>query len=156
VNPALWSAVDDYWIAKLHTPDHALDEALDASEAGGLPPIAVSAPQGKFLHLLARAAGARRILEIGTLGGYSTIWLARALPSDGELVTCETDPHHAEVARANLARAGVDEVVDVRVGPARDTLATLDGPFDGRSWTPTRPRARSTSASACGWSARAA
>jgi predicted O-methyltransferase YrrM len=85
---------------------------------------------GKFLHLLARAQGARRILEIGTLGGYSTIWLARALPSDGELVTCEIDPHHAAVAAANFVRAGVDKLIDLRVGPARDTLATLEGGFD--------------------------
>jgi predicted O-methyltransferase YrrM len=130
VNLPLWSAVDDYWTTKLHDPDDALDTASAASAAEGLPPIAVTAPQGKFLHLLARATGARRILEVGTLGGYSTIWLARALPSDGELVTCEVDPHHAEVAAANVARAGLDKVVDVRVGPARDTLATLEGPFD--------------------------
>jgi predicted O-methyltransferase YrrM len=130
VNLPLWSAVDDYWTTKLHDPDDALDTASAAASAEGLPPIAVTAPQGKFLHLLARATGARRILEVGTLGGYSTIWLARALPSDGELVTCEVDPHHAEVAAANVARAGLDKVVDVRVGPARDTLATLEGPFD--------------------------
>jgi predicted O-methyltransferase YrrM len=130
VNEPLWSAVDDYWITKLHTPDQALDAASAASAAGGLPPIAVTAPQGKFLHLMARAVGARRILEIGTLGGYSTIWLARALPPDGELVTCEIDPHHADVAAATLARAEVDKLVALRVGPARETLPTLDGPFD--------------------------
>ncbi len=130
MNQPLWSAVDDYWLAKLHAPDDALDAASAESAAAGLPPIAVTAPMGKFLHLLARVAGARRILEIGTLGGYSTIWLARALPADGELVTCELDPHHAEVAAANLRRAGVDKVVDLRVRAARDTLATLDGPFD--------------------------
>jgi len=130
VTQPLWSAVDDYWTTKLHAPDDALDAATADSAAGGLPPIAVTAPMGKFLHLLARAAGARRILEIGTLGGYSTIWLARALPSDGEVVTCEIDPHHAEVAAANFVRAGVDKLIDLRVGPARDTLATLDGPFD--------------------------
>jgi len=89
VNQPLWSAVDDYWTTKLHAPDDTLAAAAADSAAGGLPPIAVTAPMGKFLHLLARAQGARRILEIGTLGGYSTIWLARALPSDGELVTCE-------------------------------------------------------------------
>ena len=126
----LWSAVDDYWITKLHQPDGALDATTADSAAGGLPPIAVTAPMGKFLNLLARAAGARRILEIGTLGGYSTIWLARALPSDGEVVTCEIDPHHAEVAAANFVRAGVDKVIDLRVGPACDTLASLEGPFD--------------------------
>lgn len=125
-----WAAVDDYWTGKLHAPDATLEAALAASEAGGLPPIAVSPPQGKFLHLLARGVGARRILEIGTLGGYSTIWLARALPPGGELITCEIDPHHADVARANVARAGVDDRVDVRVGPAIDTLAGLTGPFD--------------------------
>jgi predicted O-methyltransferase YrrM len=130
VNQPLWSAVDDYWTTKLHAPDDALDAASTASAAEGLPSIAVTAPMGKFLHLLARVAGARRILEIGTLGGYSTIWLARALPADGELVTCEVNPHHAEVAAANVARAGLGEVVDVRVGPARHTLATLEGPFD--------------------------
>lgn len=126
----LWSAVDDYWTTKLHERDDALDAAVADSAAGGLPPIAVSAPMGKFLHLLARSVGARRILEIGTLGGYSTIWLARALPDDGELVTCEIDPHHAEVATANFVRAGVDKLVDVRVGPARETLVALEGPFD--------------------------
>jgi predicted O-methyltransferase YrrM len=130
VNEPLWSAVDDYWITKLHTPDQALDAASAASAAGGLPPIAVTAPQGKFLHLMACAVGARRILEIGTLGGYSTIWLARALPSDGELVTCEIDARHADVAAATLALAGVDKLVDLRIGPARDTLPTLNGPFD--------------------------
>lgn len=126
----LWSAVDDYWTGVLHAPDPTLDAALADSAAAGLPPIAVSPPQGKFLHLLARIAGARRILEIGTLGGYSTIWLARALPAGGQLVTCELDPHHARIACANLARAGVGELVDIRVGPAIDTLAGLAGPFD--------------------------
>jgi len=130
VNQPLWSAVDDYWTTKLHAPDDTLDAASADSAAGGLPPIAVTAPMGKFLHLLARAQGAKRILEIGTLGGYSTIWLARALPSDGELVTCEIDPHHAEVAAANFVRAGVEKRIDLRVGPALDTLATLDGRFD--------------------------
>jgi predicted O-methyltransferase YrrM len=130
VNQPLWSDVDDYWTTKLHEPDDALDAAAADSAAGGLPPIAVTAPMGKFLHLLARSAGARRILEIGTLGGYSTIWLARALPSDGELVTCEIDPHHAEVAAANFVRAGVDKLIDLHVGPARATLAALEGPFD--------------------------
>jgi len=130
VNQPLWSAVDDYWTTKLHAPDDTLAAAAADSAAGGLPPIAVTAPMGKFLHLLARAQGARRILEIGTLGGYSTIWLARALPTDGELVTCEIDPHHAEVAAANFVRAAVDKLIDLRVGPARDTLATLEGGFD--------------------------
>ncbi len=126
----MWATVDDYWTGLLHAPDPVLDAALEANVLGGLPAIDVSPPQGKMLHLLARSIGARRILEVGTLGGYSTIWLARALPADGELITCEIDSHHADVARSNLARAGLDTIVDVRVGPASATLATLDGPFD--------------------------
>lgn len=111
--------------------DLALSAALDASDAAGLPAIAVSAQQGKFLNLLATATGARRILEIGTLGGYSTIWLAWAAGPDGAVVTLEYEPKHAEVARANLARAGVGDRVQVLVGPALDTLPTLTGePFD--------------------------
>lgn len=127
---ATWSTVDAYWAAHVLAPDPDLDAALAANTAGGLPPIDVSPLQGKLLHLLARSIGASRILEIGTLGGYSTIWLARALPPEGALITCELDPHHAEVARANLARAGLDGVVEVRVGPALQTLQTLTGPFD--------------------------
>ncbi len=126
----LWHAVDDYLGGLLVGPDPALDAALAANRAAGLPPIDVSPLQGKLLHLLARVAGARRILEIGTLGGYSTIWLARALPRGGRLVTLERVPRHAEVARENLARAGLAEVVEVVVGPALDTLRDLDGPFD--------------------------
>lgn len=126
----LWTAVDGYFDGALTPPDPALDAALEASQDGGLPGIQVSAAQGKQLYILARAIGARRILEVGTLGGYSTIWLARALPADGQLITCELDPHHAEVARANLANAGVADRVDVRVGPAIETLPQLDGPFD--------------------------
>lgn len=126
----LWTAVDGYFDGALTPPDPALDAALKASQDGGLPDIQVSAAQGKQLYILARAIGARRILEVGTLGGYSTIWLARALPADGQLITCELDPHHAEVARANLANAGVADRVDVRVGPAIETLPQLDGPFD--------------------------
>jgi predicted O-methyltransferase YrrM len=125
-----WTAVDDWWTGALHTPDPTLEDATAESAAAGLPPIAVSAPLGKLLHLLAQSIGALRILEIGTLGGYSTIWLARALPPGGELVTCEIDPKHAAVARANLERAGVASVVDLREGPAIDTLAALTGPFD--------------------------
>ena len=129
-----WTAVDRY-IADLLVPaDPALDGALEASAAAGLPAIQVSAPQGKLLHLLARIRGARNILEIGTLGGYSTIWLARALPADGRLITLESDAKHAEVARANIARAGLDGVVEVRLGRALETLPRLSaegrGPFD--------------------------
>ena len=130
----LWTAVDRYISDLLVPADPALDEALAASAAAGLPPISVSPNEGKLLHLLARIQGARRILEIGTLGGYSTVWLARALPADGRLVTLEADPKHAEVACANLARAGLAGVVDVRVGRALDTLPRLldegQGPFD--------------------------
>ncbi|MCR6484773.1 O-methyltransferase [Amycolatopsis sp. OK19-0408] len=126
-----WAEVDDYLTGALLAPDPVLDDALADSAAAGLPHIAVAPNQGKLLHLLARLAGARSILEIGTLGGYSTIWLARALPPGGTLVTCEYEPRHAEVARANLARAGFGEdVVDIRVGAALDTLPTLAGPFD--------------------------
>lgn len=125
-----WTAVDDYLTGLIVRPDAALDSALEASQAGGLPQIAVSAPQGKLLNLLARAMGARRILEIGTLGGYSAIWLARALPPEGRLVSLEYSPQHAEVARANLARAGLAEVAEVRVGRGLDLTPTLTGPFD--------------------------
>ncbi|MEB3032984.1 O-methyltransferase [[Mycobacterium] nativiensis] len=111
--------------------DPALEEALAASDAAGLPAIAVSAQQGKFLNLLATATRATRILEIGTLGGYSTIWLARAAGPGGVVVTCEYEPKHAEVARVNLERAGVGDRVQVLVGPALDTLPALSGePFD--------------------------
>ncbi len=129
-----WLAVDRYIVEMLVGSDPVLDAALEASAEAGFPPIQVSANQGKLLQLLARVRGARTILEIGTLGGYSTIWLARALPPDGSLVTLEVDPRHAEVATANLARAGLGDVVDLRLGRAVDTLAQLDaegaGPFD--------------------------
>ena len=129
-----WARVDQYFTDLLVPPDPVLDQALAASEAAGLPAINVAPNQGKFLHLLARIQGARRILEIGTLGAYSTIWLARALPPDGRLITLESNPAHAEVARANIARAGLEGVVDVRVGRALDTLPQLAsegaGPFD--------------------------
>jgi predicted O-methyltransferase YrrM len=125
-----WDAVDGYYSGLLVGKDAALDAALEASDTAGLPRIAVSATQGKLLNLLARMHGARRILEVGTLGGYSTIWLARALPADGQLITLEYDPKHAEVARANIARAGLADRVEVRLGAALDTLPSLDGPFD--------------------------
>lgn len=129
-----YAAVDGY-IADLFVPaDPALDGALEASRRAGLPAINVAPNQGKLLHILARAVAARRILEVGTLGGYSTIWLARALPPDGYLVTLEVDPHHAEIARANLAAAGIGDQVTVRLGAATDTLGQLlaegAGPFD--------------------------
>ncbi|MFJ5773117.1 O-methyltransferase [Streptomyces sp. NPDC093094] len=129
-----WEAVDAYFAAQLAPDDEALLAALRDSEAEGLPPIAVSAPQGKLLQLLAQVQGARTILEIGTLGGYSTIWMARALPEDGRLVSLEYDPHHAEVATRNLARAGLDKIAEVRVGAALDSLPLLADenppPFD--------------------------
>ena len=129
---ATWTAVDDYITGLIVPADPALDAAQEASRAADLPAISVSAAQGKFLHLLARIQGARRILEVGTLGGYSTIWMARALPPDGRLVTLEFDPKHADVARANIARAGLSDRVDLRVGRAIDALPGLakDGPFD--------------------------
>jgi predicted O-methyltransferase YrrM len=126
-----WTAVDDYITGALHEPDEVLDAALAASAAAGLPPIAVSPAQGKLLNLLARMIKARRILEFGTLGGYSTIWLARALPPDGRLITLESVQKHAEVARANIARAGLADLVDVRVGRALDTLPQLADDIDG-------------------------
>lgn len=130
----LWTAVEDYFAELLVRPDRALEAALEDSDKAGLPPINVIANHGKLLHLLARAQGARSILEIGTLGGYSTIWLARALPSDGRLITLDWDPKHASIARANLERAGVAHLVEVRLGKAVDSLAEIaaagEGPFD--------------------------
>jgi len=132
VSSETWTAVDDYFARHILPADPVLDAAQEAARAADLPAISVSAAQGKFLHLLARIQGARRILEIGTLGGYSTIWLARALPPDGRLVTLEFDPKHADVARANIARAGFSSLVDLRVGRAIDALPGLvkEGPFD--------------------------
>jgi predicted O-methyltransferase YrrM len=126
----VWERVDDYITDQLVGADPVLEAALAASAAAGLPAIQVSAPQGKLLQLLARLLGARRILEIGTLGAYSTIWLARGLRPGGHVDTLEVDPGHAEVARANLARAGLGEVTEVHLGPAIDTLPTLTGPYD--------------------------
>ena len=131
---ALWAAVDRYIADLLVAPDPSLDAALEANAAAGLPPHDISPNQGKLIHLLARVQGARAILEIGTLGGYSTIWLARALPRDGCLITLEAEPKHSEVARANIARAGLADVVELRPGRALDTLpqiaAEARGPFD--------------------------
>jgi predicted O-methyltransferase YrrM len=130
----VWTAVDNYFGDLLIARDEKLDSALATNQKAGLPAIDVSRLQGKFLELLVRISGARRILEIGTLGGYSTLWLARALPADARIVTLEFDPHHAEVARANLAHAGLLERVNLRVGPAIETLPKLestgDSPFD--------------------------
>jgi predicted O-methyltransferase YrrM len=130
----LWTAVDQYTTGLLQPPDAALDAALAASEAAGLPAISVSPSQGKLLMLLAKLANASRILEIGTLGGYSSIWLARALGSGGHLVTLEANPKHADVARGNIAHAGFAPVVDVRLGDARAGIQALAaegaGPFD--------------------------
>ena len=127
-----WQAVDDYIAGHLLGADDALAAALANNKAQGLPPIDVSPAQGKMLFMLALMAGAKRILEVGTLGGYSTIWLARALPADGRLVTLELDPLHAAVARENLERAGVSAKVDIRTGPAADSLAAMKAgePFD--------------------------
>jgi predicted O-methyltransferase YrrM len=126
--------VDAYIERLFLAPDETLARVISESAARGLPSISVSPNEGKLLHLLARLAGARRILEIGTLGGYSTAWLARALPADGRLVTLEVDERHAEVARQNLARCGVADRVEVRVGPAVDSLRAMiaggDAPFD--------------------------
>jgi predicted O-methyltransferase YrrM len=133
-SPPPWAAVDEYITDLLVSPDAALDDAIAATAAAGMPPIAVSAPQGKFLALLVQIRGARRILEIGTLGGYSTIWMARALPADGRMVSLEVDPKHVEVAQANLEKAGVASSVEIRLGAALDTLPKLAeegaGPFD--------------------------
>ena len=129
-----WKAVDAYFNGRLIEPDGALDAALQASADAHLPAINVSPNQGKLLQLLAASCGARSILEVGTLGGYSTIWLARALPPNGRLITLEIDPRHAEVARGNIERSGLASIVELRVGRAGDTLAKMAAerrdPFD--------------------------
>jgi predicted O-methyltransferase YrrM len=134
VSRELWNAVDGYIAEHVLEHDAVLERALQASAEGGLPSIAVSAPQGKLLHLLARMQGARRILELGTLGAYSTIWLARALPRGGQMITIEANPAYAQVAAANLEHAGLRDVVELRVGPALEHLQALSGekaePFD--------------------------
>jgi predicted O-methyltransferase YrrM len=130
----VWTAVDRFFADALLPADQVLEAALQASHEAGLPAINVTPHQGKLLHLLARMNRCRRILEVGTLGGYSTLWLARALPADGHLVTLELDPKHAEVARANFARAGLSPLIDLRLGPAAaslDQLIAENGvPFD--------------------------
>jgi len=126
----LWADVDTYLEDALLGDDPVLEATRKASRTAGLPDIAVSPTQGKFLHLMARMIGAKRILEVGTLGGYSAIWLARALPADGELITLEYDPKHADVARSNIKNAGLADRVEVITGAALDTLPTLGGLFD--------------------------
>jgi len=121
----LWTAVDAYVEHNLIPSDPILEETRKTNADAGLPAIDVSPTQGKFLYLLAKIKGARRILEIGTLGGYSTIWLARALPAEGKLITLEVNPKHADVARNNIARAGLSSIVEQRIGPALDSLAQL-------------------------------
>jgi predicted O-methyltransferase YrrM len=134
MNQETWTAVDHYLTSVLEPSDSVLEAVLNASTAAGLPSINVSPVQGRLLQLLARIQGARKILEIGTLGGYSTIWLARALPAGGSLITLEFDPKHAEIARAHIGRAGLAGVVELRVGRALDILPKLAaegrGPFD--------------------------
>ena len=134
MTPQPWTAMDAYLAGLLVPPDPALESALRTSVEAGLPPIHVSPNQGKFLHLLARIQRAQAILEIGTLGGYSTIWLARALPAGGRVTTLELNPRHADVARSNFARARLSDVIELRVGPAIVSLEQLAregrGPFD--------------------------
>jgi predicted O-methyltransferase YrrM len=129
-----WTAVDEYVTGLLAPPDEALEAALRAADAAGLPQIQVSPPQGKLLYLLAKSIGAKAILEFGTLAGYSTIWLARALPADGRLISLEAEQRYAEVAAASIAAAGLGEIVEVRVGAALEQLPQLEadgvGPFD--------------------------
>ena len=130
----IWTAVDQYLTETLIANDPILESAQAANAAANLPPIDVTPAQGKFLHLLALLQGASRILEIGTLGGYSTIWLARALPADGKLITLEFEPKHAAVAQANIERANLGDLVEIRLGPAADSLAQFHAesqpPFD--------------------------
>ena len=129
-----WTAVDQYFSEGLLPRDAILDSALETSLTAGLPAISVSPNQGKLLQILAQVMGARAILEIGTLGGYSTIWLARGLRAGGKLITLEVDPKHAEVAQLNVSRAGLQDVVEIRIGNALDMLPQLSaerrGPFD--------------------------
>lgn len=134
MNPETWTAVDAYLCDRLIAPDPALDHALLESAAAGFPQIQVTPNQGKFLQILARMQGARKILELGTLGGYSTIWLARALPENGKLITIEADPQHAKIAKSNIAKAGLSHLVELRLGKALEILPSLSqeglAPFD--------------------------
>lgn len=134
MSAAKWAAVDDYIEERLLAADPVLERVLKANAAAGLPAIDVSPAQGKLLNLLVRMSGARRVLEIGTLGGYSTLWMARALPADGRIVTLEFSPHHAATAEANIEAAGFASQIDIRVGAAAETLPVLAsegaGPFD--------------------------
>src|SRR4051812_34413955 len=134
VSDPSWNDVEDWTRAHAIPDDDALTAAVERSDAGGLPSIQVYPTMGKFLNLVARMVGAQRILEVGTLAGYSTIWLARALPTDGKLITLEFDPKHAKVAKENIDGAGLGEIVDLRVGPALDELPRIaeagEGPFD--------------------------
>lgn len=134
MNANSFEAVDRYFTDLLHAPDADLSAALEACSEAGLPEIQVSAAQGKYLNLMIRLSGASRVLELGTLGAYSTIWMARALPEQGELITLESEPLHAKVARGNIARAGLDHVVKLLEGPALDTLEKMnlkkEAPFD--------------------------
>ncbi len=130
----IFSSVDNYIAELLNPADDALAKTEASIEAENIPPISVSPNQGKFLHILAKTCGAKKILEVGTLGGYSTIWLARALPKDGKLITLELDKHHADVAQKNITRAGLQNIVDIRLGMAIELLPQLEaegaGPFD--------------------------
>jgi len=134
MNQEIWTAVDAYFNEAAVGSDAALDAAAAAAAAAQLPPVSVTPTYGKLLHLIARAQGAKRILEIGTLAGYSTIWLARAVPPSGRVITLEFNPRHADIARANVAHAGLADRVEIRVGPALDSLAQLaagrEQPFD--------------------------
>jgi predicted O-methyltransferase YrrM len=134
VNDETWSAIDEYFEGELIPADPTFQSLLEACTAAGLPAIQVSAAQGKFLHLLALAQAPKRILEIGTLGGYSTLWLARALGRDGRLLTLEVNAKHAAVAHRNFVQAGVSDLIEIQVGPALDTLGRLrtqkTAPFD--------------------------
>lgn len=129
-DPELWSKVDDYFVEKLCPNDNALENALKNNAEKGLPNIDVSATQGKLLNLYVKMTGAKRVLEVGTLGGYSSIWMARALPEGGKLATIEYEKHNAEVAKDNIEKAGLSHVIDIHIGAALDVIPTLEGPFD--------------------------